>query len=313
MPTSSFFTSRWILWTVSSPVALETPGQSRVGRGIWSSLLVGLAALALLGFVGYGIFLLFATRGESFAGGGYLIVAMVAGAGAFFSPCSFPLLPSYFAYAQVFRRADTPASRSLHTLAAGSAAAAGVVSFNVLLGLALGLVGLGFAQTLVLLSPQPSSITLAARTVVGSSLIVLGILQVGNLSIHTRFVNRVVRAIQSRTERRGSLVGLFLYGFGYTLIGIGCTAPFLATVIVLALAAGGLAPALAGFLAFSLTMAALMVLVSFVASSSRSRLLKGLTERTPAIKRAGGAVLVAFGGLLILLTAWPGLLRPLFP
>ncbi len=109
------------------------------------------------------------------------------------------------------------------------------------------------------------------------------------------------------------MAALFLYGFGYTLVGIGCTAPFLATVIVLALASGGFVLALAGFLVFSLTMAVLMVIVSLVASSSRRRFLKKLSARTPAIKRAGGVILSAFGALLVVLTAWPTLLRPLFP
>ncbi len=69
----------------------------------------------------------------------------------------------------------------------------------------------------------------------------------------------------------------------------------------------------AGFLVFSLTMAGLMVLVSLVASTSHRRLLKAVSARTPAIKRAGGAVVLAFGFLLLVLTAWPGLLRFLFP
>ncbi len=91
------------------------------------------------------------------------------------------------------------------------------------------------------------------------------------------------------------------------------TAPFLATVIVLSLASGGLLQGLAGFLVFSLSMASLMVLVSVVASSSRRRLLKNLGESTPKIKKAGGAVIVPFGALLILLSLLPGILRPLFP
>ncbi len=56
-----------------------------------------------------------------------------------------------------------------------------------------------------------------------------------------------------------------------------------------------------------------MIAVSVVASSSRRYLLKGVSERTITIKRVAGMVLVAFGSLLLVLTAWPGLLRPLFP
>lgn len=173
--------------------------------------------------------------------------------------------------------------------------------------------GLGVAQSLVLLSPKPSALTVGAQFAVGAALLFLGIVRVADLSVHGGLLDRFVGFLQPHARARGPIAAPFLHGFAYTLVGIGCTAPFLATVIVLALASGGFVSALAGFLVFSLTMAVLMMIVSLVASSSRRRFLKKLSARTPTIKRAGGVILSAFGPLLLVLTAWPTLLRPLFP
>ena len=282
-------------------------------RRAWLGFLLGLASLALIALAGYFVFLIFASGGPAFVGWSYLAIAVVAGAGAFFSPCSFPLLPSYFAYAQLIRADDGTRPGSLPALWRGSAAAAGIVSFNALLGLAFSAAGLGVAQSLVLLSPTPSALTVGARLAVGAALLLLGIVQVADLSVHDGLLDRILGFLRPSARARGPLATLFLYGFAYTLVGIGCTGPFLATVIVLALASGGFASALAGFLVFSLTMAVLMIIVSLVASSSRRRFLKKLSAGTPTIKRAGGVILSAFGALLLVLTAWPTLLRPLFP
>ncbi len=279
----------------------------------WPRFLLGLGALAVIALSGYFVFFLFAAGGLAFAGWSYLAIAVVAGAGAFFSPCSFPLLPSYFAYAELMRNNSGPRSGALQALLRGSAAAAGVVSFNTLLGLAFGVAGLAVAQSFVLLSPNPSAFTVGARLAVGGALFLLGLVQIANLSAHGGLLDRIVGFLQPRVPAGRPLAPLFLYGFAYTLVGIGCTAPFLATVIVLALASSGFVSALAAFLVFALTMAALMIIVSLVASSSRRRFLKTLSARTPTIKRTGGVILSAFGAVLLVLTAWPTALRPLFP
>ncbi len=126
------------------PVVLEM-STSTGRRRAWVGILLGMGILGLLAVVGYGTFLLFVLGGPNLAGGSLLAVAVIAGAGAFFSPCSFPLLPSYFAYAQVVRREDPPSPRAIQMLLPGAAAAAGVVAFNGILGLVLAVAGLGIA------------------------------------------------------------------------------------------------------------------------------------------------------------------------
>lgn len=298
---------------MSTNVVLEIHDLQRTHRGAWLRFTLGLGVLALIALAGYGVFILYATGGPTLAERGYLLVAVVAGVGAFFSPCSFPLLPSYFAYSQEFRRERSHRSSRLEQLTQGSAAAAGVVTFNVILGLVFATLGLGVSQSLVLLSPTPSPVTVSLRGVVAALMIALGIVQVAGLPLHGALLERITEFFRSNSAQRGSWMKMFLYGFGYTLIGIGCTAPFLASVVVLSLAAGGFFPALAGFLTFSLTMSGLMILVSLTATGSRRHLLKNLTSNTPKIKTLAGTFLTAFGFLLLVLSLWPGILKPLFP
>jgi cytochrome c-type biogenesis protein len=281
-------------------------------HGHWSPFVLGSALLALLVIAGYGAFRLFVAGGASLIQEGYVFFAIVAGVGAFFSPCSFPLLPSYLAYAPTIRMPERRLVPWLGLLE-GSAAAAGIVSFNLVLGGILALAGLGLASSFSLIAPSPAPTTVLLRIGVAGFLIAFGALQIADVSLHGPWLDRVLRWIAPVARLRRPLVDLYVYGFAYTVTGIGCTAPFLATVVVVALASGGPLAAFAAFLAFSMTMAALMLLISVIGGTARRGALASLTRRTPTIKRGAGAVLVAFGMLLAVLSVWPSLLRPLFP
>ncbi len=280
-------------------------------RNSWLPFVLGSALLALLVIAGYGAFRLFVAGGASLVQQGYVFFAIVAGIGAFFSPCSFPLLPSYLAYAQAIRTEGRRRGPWLGLLD-GAAAAGGIVSFNLILGAGFALAGLGLASSFSLIAPNPSPTTVLLRIGVAGFLIAFGALQIADVSLHGHWLNRALRRILPASRSREPLVDLYAFGFVYTVTGIGCTAPFLATVIVVGLAAGGPLAGFGSFLAFSLTMAALMLLVSVIGGTSRRGALASLTRRTPTIKRGAGAVLVAFGVMLVTLSLWPSLLRPLF-
>ncbi len=259
------------------------------------------AGLGLIALLGYSIFLLFLRGGSTIGLWGAFAVAVIAGIASFFSPCSFPLLPGYLGYYMMTAREHPRRSALAH----GFSAAAGVATFGLILGAVLGLVGVGLAASFSLVGPIPSPTTQGLRFTVGAVWLALGAVQLGNVSFHgalERFLRIGVRPAES----------MFAYGFGYTVAGIGCTAPFLASVAVLGLAAGGLLEAIGAVAVFVLTMVGLMVGVSLMAARSVGR-LKAWAAATPRIKEAGGVLLAIVGGAMILLTAWPQLLRPLFP
>ncbi|MBI4415756.1 MAG: hypothetical protein HY557_02080 [Euryarchaeota archaeon] len=143
-------------------------------------------------------------------------------------------------------------------------------------------------------------------------LILVGLLQAFDRGTHGAIAARIAGAFNRLAGGGEGPRSLFLYGFAYTAIGIGCTGPFLASVVVLGFTAGGFGPALLAFLVFALTMAALMVAVALVAHA-RPRSARVLGEKATRLKRWAGAALAAFGVLLAFLTVFPTALRPLFP
>ena len=61
-------------------------------------------------------------------------------------------------------------------------------------------------------------------------------------------------------HKKGPLMGMYLYGFGYNGLGIGCGGPIMAGLFIFALSIGGFSSALFAFIIFALTMVILMLL-----------------------------------------------------
>lgn len=217
------------------------------------------------------------------------LLAVVAGIAGFFSPCAFPLLPSYFAF---YHRSGGERSGARLALAA----AAGVVTFDLVLGALIAVLGAGVAQGLSITSPEPSVLVRAFRGLVGVALLVLGVGQLRGWTLKPRFVD--VLAYRTRPRREGTrsaAASLYLYGLGYNAAGMGCTGPILAGLLVFALAAGGAGAALSAFAVFALTMGALMLAVSALVAASRETLITRLKAAAPPLKAAGGVLLVLVG------------------
>ncbi len=75
---------------------------------------------------------------------------------------------------------------------------------------------------------------------------------------------------------------LYLYGFGYTATGMGCTGPILTGLMLTAFSAGGFGAAVTAFGIFALTMTLLMLLVSGLVTASQQRLITRLQAAAPA-------------------------------
>ena len=87
-----------------------------------------LGALVLLILAGYAGFRTYAASSDLGSLNLYAL-AMIAGVASFFSPCAFPLLPSYFSFYHQAKEGSTGSSARL-----GAAAGLGVMTFDLLLG-----------------------------------------------------------------------------------------------------------------------------------------------------------------------------------
>jgi len=286
---------------------LNAQSRSKIG---WRPLGAWLGLLALLIGAGYFVFRSFAA-GQIPASTQLYLLAVVAGVASFFSPCAFPLLPSYisFYYAADQRTHDGSAGR----LRLGLAGALGVVTFDLVLGLIIAVFGAGLARGLSITSAEPSQFVLIVRIAIGIILLILGIGQLAGWNLKPQIADRFVYATQpKRGATRGPAASLYFYGLGYTIAGLGCTGPILAALVVAALASGGPNSALSAFLVFAATMAALMLLVSALVGGSRETIINRLKAQTPRIQRLSSYLLILVGAFNILSSFYLSQFQTLF-
>ncbi len=278
----------------------------------YAGLLVVLVALIAAGYLG---FRAFATTPDLGALNLY-VLAVVAGVASFFSPCAFPLLPGYLSFyylAKQEKDAEHPgAGRALRL---GLAAALGVIIFDLILGVLMAALGAGVAQGLSVSGAAPNPFVRFFRGGVGAVLLTLGLGQLAGWNLKPTFVDAL--AYRTRPKREGGrspAASLYLYGLGYNAAGMGCTGPILAGLMIGALASGGFTSALGAFVVFSLTMGALMLVVSGLVAASQQTLITRLKASAPMVKRASSILLMLVGAFHIYAATNVGLfVRLLFP
>lgn len=243
-----------------------------------------------------------------------VILAVAAGIAAFFSPCNFTLLPSYFSYYYSKSENSNAGHRTTALLSEGSVAALGVIGGDIVFGLLIGALGAGFGASFGVAAKVPNVVNVTFvrifRGGIGLVLMILGILQLSNKNFHNRFIDGTVSKVLGGKTKNTR--GPFLYGLTYTLAGIGCGFPILAGLSVFAFSVGSFLSALSAFLVFSLTMGALMIFVSLLVGLSKNTFITRIKELTPKIKKASGAILVAVGIMLLLSVIFLGAYVKLF-
>jgi cytochrome c-type biogenesis protein len=255
-----------------------------------------LVAFLIVILAGYGSFRAFAGVPDLRLFNLYTL-AIVAGIASFFSPCVFPLLPSYFSFYHSAQKDNTASSNKIGwVLRLGFAAALGVLTFDLLLGVFIALLGSGIAKGLSISGPEPSQFVRYFRGGVGVLLLILGFGQLFGWNIKPTLIDAF--AYRTRPERKRKLSpakNLYLYGFGYNAAGMGCTGPILAGLMILTLSSGGFGSALTAFVIFSLTMMVLMMIVSGLVSASQQTLISKLKANTVKIKSAASLMLILVG------------------
>jgi cytochrome c-type biogenesis protein len=252
---------------------------------------------ALVALAGYLVFVVFLKEIlPAFSAYSLYLVAVIAGIATFFSPCSFPLLPGYLSF--YYNSGEKQGKK--RELYYGLIAAMGVITFNVILGMVVALLGQAFASSLSISNQTPSVLTRIFRLVIGGVLLTLGTFQFSNITFHTRTLHLLTSKFSMKATSGEK--GLYLYGFGYNAAGIGCAGPIMAGLIVLSLGSGGFVAAFLGFITYSLTMALLMIGISFLVAESKISLMNDLKASTPKIKKISSLLLVVVGVFLIYAT-----------
>lgn len=203
-----------------------------------------------------------------------LAFAFTAGVLALFSPCALPLLPGYISY---YLGSKAPLAKALQ---GGALCALGAISTFLAMGAIVSLLG-----------SLASKYVPALGAVAGAVLAFMGVTML--LEIKTLSFPVPVEA-----PKEGGLKGLFVYGAAYGLASAGCAAPIFFSVVVYALASGGLLEGFLAFLAYALGMAIPLVFVTMLVAKAKGLVVKRAIKLIPLLQKIAGGLLVAAGAYL---------------
>lgn len=248
----------------------------------------------------------------SFSSYSLVIIAIIAGVSMFFNPCSFTLLPTFLTF--FASKSELKDENKLSKfLSYGLFASLGIITFSIILGVLIGLLGAGFGKSFGLASDTPNLSVRIFRGIVGGLLALFGIMHFRGTGLHIGFLNKLSQGIMSPKDK-GPLVGMYLYGFGYNALGIGCGGPIMAGLLTFALSSGGFSSGLFAFVIYSLTMVVLMLFISILVGLSKDTLINEMKAKSGTVKKFTGIILFLVGLFLLLSAIFTGIfVKILFP
>ncbi len=258
----------------------------------WLAYVVIILILISVVLGGYFSFRFFVTSvAGDFGAFTLFIVAVLAGVAVFFSPCSFPFIPVYLT-----KYYEIKSSQKKHPLTLGIFASLGLLTFNILLGLAIAILGAGFGRSLSLTGQDPNIAVRWIRIIVGAFLLYVGFSNITGRGLNLHFLTPKI----TMKDKINPLKTMYRYGFLYTLIGIGCGGPILAGLSIFAFSTGGFSSAFFAFIIYSLVMVLLMLIISILINLSNTTLLEKLNANTARIKKTTGIIIILIGIFLVL-------------
>lgn len=226
-------------------------------------------------------------------------LAVMGGVASFFSPCSFPLLPSYFAYyvrpgEKEDKKEDKKTSRKIdhRGLKMGLKASLGMIIVFGGIGALIVTGGNWLADYVPYLQP------LVGGVITFSGLLILSDV---DLSFHLQNLkNRIITKERKKKNRDKTHLSPFYYGLGYGMGSAGCTIPVFIAVIVASWLTQGISGALTVLLLYLLPMVFLMTVISILIYDLRGEIIKKLNRYIRLINRISGMILVVAGISLLL-------------
>jgi len=234
---------------------------------------------------------------------GFIIgFAVIVAITSFFSPCSFPLLPSYVAHIlgvdldkdeeeseKEIKEEESKLSKIYFSYPIlGLSGGIGILVSYLILGAIISAVGNVIQPYLIYVLP-----------ILGGLFIVLGILMFTNFEISFSRLLGWIRKGQMRIykkEKRFSfgskIFSTFLYGLGYGIASLGCNGPIFIGFSLQVSLEPTIMRMIYAYLAFALTIIFLMVAITVLLIFSRDFIIQKLKASTKMIKQISGAILI---------------------
>jgi cytochrome c-type biogenesis protein len=207
--------------------------------------------------------------------------SFLAGIASFFAPCAFTLFPGYVAF---YLGIDE--KRREHPIKIGFIAATGMLSFFILLSIVLIIIGRGIIPYLHYIAPS-----------IGFIIIIAGVLLFQGYTFKTAMIKKGIDNLRSEDVR--SRRNIYLFGFGYGAVSIGCTLPLLFAMIIVPLTTGKITTVMLSLLFYFIAMSILIISITYLVAWSKNKLIIRMLDSTIKIKKASGIVLVVVGAFLI--------------
>lgn len=252
-------------------------------------------ALVSIGFLGYYYGFLGAIykviMPQTFSKFNIIILSIIFGIAAFFSPCAFTVLPAYVSNYLTKEEAKKPTISKLLKL--GSLAALGIILVNMIIGIVIAILG---SATPFSKDPRTDiPLILGIRIAAGFFIAILGVMTLMHKSFRIGF-------IQNFIGKKELSKSVFWYGLMYNAAALGCTGPIMLGLMLYAYASGSFATALTSFAVFSLTMGFLMVSVTVLTGLFKSMIIKKMVVATPIITKIAGVIMIIVGLAIAFLT-----------
>jgi cytochrome c-type biogenesis protein len=230
---------------------------------------------------------------------GVFIIGLFLGILVYFSPCAFPVLPSYITYylslgmrEDELRESGKLSGRLPGPFEVGGFAALGQLTFFGVVGIII----FGLSEVINL-----SGVLHTVAIAIAYLLVVLGALMLLGWTSHLlAFVQRWLDTYQTHetdevfTPRRN----MYLWGIGYSAASVDCTAaavfPFVAWLAVV-----GQGAFISGLGGLILSVTTLMILVTVMVGMGRQAMV-GFLRRSTGIVKATGAWMMMFAGFGLL-------------
>lgn len=257
--------------------------------------LIVLLVLILLGFAGYYFsflgFIYNVMMPEAFGNFPLVVLSIIFGTAAFFSPCSFTVLPAYVSHYLTGDKDERfPIAKGFYF---GLIAALGVITINIIIGLIIA--ALGSTAPFAKDPRQDIPLILGVRIAAGLIIAYLGVLTVLGKHVEIPFLPNLIGRLSFGKS-------IFLYGMLYNGAAIGCTGPILLGLILYALTLGSFASALTAFIIFALTMGVLMMILTTLTAIFKNTVAHKLAPLTPTIQKIAGYMMIFAGASIALLT-----------
>lgn len=216
--------------------------------------------------------------------------AALAGLLSFLSPCILPIVPFYLSYmagtgmAQLSAGGEVPPDIRRRAVISSIFFSAGILTIFMALGASASAFGQVVGQYMDVLR------IVAAVIIIAMGLHFLGVIRIG-------FLYRQFRAEAGDTSNM-SYLGAFVIGLAFAFGWTPCVGPVLAAILMtVAMDGGGMGAGAGMLLVYGLGMTLPFVLAAFFIAPFM-RWMKGFRKYLPAVEKAMGVLLIAFGLLI---------------